>query len=112
MDSSPGKPPIYRIIVAIAVLSVGVAIGSDIVWSSSSGGNWGVAGNWSPNQVPGAGDNVFITNSGTYTVTMNVGASIGSLILGGASGTQTLLLSGFPLNLAMPSMVNSKGILS
>src|SRR5436305_12259191 len=37
-------------------------------WSAAGNGNWNVAGNWSAG-VPTAGQDVFITNAGTKTVT-------------------------------------------
>jgi hypothetical protein len=33
------------------------------VWTNLSGGNPGVASKWSPNQVPGAADNVHSTDA-------------------------------------------------
>lgn len=57
-----------------------------VVWINTNGGNWSVAANWSPNQVPGASDDAVITNDGTYTVVLNVKAAPGSLTLGGAMG--------------------------
>ena len=84
--------------------------GADIVWTNTSSSNWSAPGNWSPNQVPGLADNVFITNNGTYTVTVNASATIVSLTLGGTSGTHTLLLNNndFPLNLNGAGVVNPK----
>ena len=67
---------------------------ADLCWTNIAGGNWSVAGNWDPNQVPGAGDNAYITNNGTFTVAVTVNASVNTLILGGPSGVQTLDLSG------------------
>ena len=64
----------------------------DRVWINPAGGDWSVANNWSPPGTPADGDNVFITNNGTYTVTILTNSmTVGTLILGGASGTQTLL---------------------
>jgi len=68
----------------------GAALGADIVWTNITGGNFATAGNWNPNQVPAAADTAWITNDGTYTVTINTSATIASLMLGGSSGTQTL----------------------
>ena len=64
--------------------------GADIVWNANTTGAWNVAGNWTPSQVPTAADNVFITNNGTYGVTVPAGstAAAGSLTIGGASGAQ------------------------
>src|SRR5262245_56718279 len=36
--------------------------GADVVWTNVSGGNWGTAANWSPNQVPTLNDTAWITN--------------------------------------------------
>ena len=76
-------------------------------------GNWNAAANWSPAQVPGPADNVFITNNGTYTVTLDKPdvdpAVIGSLTLGGASGTQTLSIGNVVLTLNGASVVNANG---
>ncbi len=76
-----------------------VAISSpaaDLVWTNTAAGNWTTAANWSPNSVPGALDSAFITNSGTYTVTVNSTVTVGSLTLGGtnATGIQMLANSG------------------
>ena len=71
-----------------------------ITWTNTSGGNWSVATNWNPNQVPTNTDVVFITTPGTYTVkldittdyrffypTVTLGAG------GGAAGAQTLAMT-------------------
>jgi hypothetical protein len=61
-----------------------------ITWTNIAGGNWNVASNWSPNQAPTTNDIAVITNAGTYTVTLNLNATIAGLTLGGDSGAQTL----------------------
>ena len=38
---------------------------ADIRWAQPVSGNWGVAANWTPAQVPGAADSVSITNEGS-----------------------------------------------
>src|SRR6185295_13568065 len=96
-------------------LSIAVVLGhhthaADIHWSNPLGGDWNVAANWSPNQVPGPADNVFITNSGTYTVTLNVNTTNNSVTLGGDSGTQTLANGEFQLTLNGASTVRSHGV--
>ena len=40
-----------------------------VTWAAAVAGSWQTALDWTPNTVPGAGDNVFITPAGTYTVT-------------------------------------------
>lgn len=68
---------------------------ADLLWTNAAGGAWNTPSNWSPNQVPTAGDRVWITNSGTYRITVSGGGAAGELALGGASGVQTLsLMSG------------------
>jgi hypothetical protein len=63
-------------------------------WLNAAGGNWSAASNWSKGTVPSATDTVLIAQNGTYAVTVDVAATIQRLTVGGASGTQTLLLNG------------------
>src|SRR6266850_341000 len=63
---------------------------ADLIWTNIAGGNWTAAANWSPNQVPTSADTAWITNNGTYTVTVNAAAAATNLLLGVTSGTQTL----------------------
>ena len=55
------------------------ASAADVVWTNTSGGTWATASNWSPNQVPGSADTAWITNNGTYTVTVNASATVNAL---------------------------------
>ena len=61
---------------------------ADIVWTNIAGGNWSSTNNWSPNQVPSTNDTAWITNNGTYAVTLDANVTLGGLALGGDSGTQ------------------------
>src|ERR1017187_1207040 len=72
-----------------SVLLAVAANAADLVWIGGTG-NWNAAGNWSPAQVPTAADNAWITNSGTYTVTVPAGttATSASLTVGGASRSE------------------------
>ena len=63
-----------------------------IVWTNLSGGDWNTPTNWSPNQVPGPVDDVYITNNGSYEVSVSSNSSVGNLFIGGTSGRQTLSL--------------------
>src|SRR5262245_32089393 len=85
--------------------------GVSISWINPSGGDWGNASNWNLGRVPGYCDLVSITLPGTYTVTMTTGASVESITLGAASGTQTLAVVGDTLQLAGWS-INPNGIVS
>jgi hypothetical protein len=64
-----------------------------LVWTNTAGGAWSTAANWSPNAVPAAGDLVFITNSGTYTVSFNTSVNLASLTVGHTSATGLQQLS-------------------
>jgi hypothetical protein len=81
-----------RAIVLFALATIHSS-GAVLVWTNTAGGNWSGATNWSPNQAPGAADQAFITNAGTYSVTVSANATVNQLTLGGGSGVQTLLQS-------------------
>ena len=65
-------------------------------WKSATSGSWFEGANWSKGTVPAAEEEVCITASGTYTVTLaqTTGAtvSVGSLTVGGETGAQTLVV--------------------
>ena len=85
-----------------------------VTWLNAAGGNWNNAANWQDgagtNRVPGAGDDVFITTPGTYTVTLDISTTVNSLTLGGANGTQTFDESTRGLTLDAASTVNANGV--
>jgi hypothetical protein len=74
---------------------------ADIYWKAGVSGDWSTISNWQDStggavlNVPLAGDVVYITGAGTYTVTYGLSSllSYGGLVIGNASGTQTLTLS-------------------
>jgi hypothetical protein len=88
------------------------AFGSDVLWTNSVGGNWSTAVNWNTGTVPGPSDNVLLTNSGNYTVTLDVDATIASLSLGGASGAQTLSDSSHTITINAAITINANGVLN
>src|SRR5262245_7883277 len=88
------------------------AWGEDIEWKNPVSGNWGTPSNWDPAQVPDAADNAIITVSGTYTVTLDVTATVTAVNLGGPSGTQTLAIGANTLTLTGPSTVDTHGVLN
>jgi len=54
-------PSRWAATLALGLLLAAPAGAVDIVWTntaSTASGNWGVAANWLPHQVPGASDNV------------------------------------------------------
>lgn len=81
-----------------------------IIWTNTSGGNWSVAANWNPNQVPGSSDMALITVSGAYTVTLDVNATIAGMTLGGTGGTQTFSVGGNTLTLNGLATINGNGL--
>src|SRR6185369_7618224 len=86
-------------------------IAGTLVWTNTAGGAWTNAANWSPNQVPAAADEAFITNAGVYTVTITANASA-SLTLGGVGGTATIQHTAGSLNLGSASRIAAGGNLT
>lgn len=60
---------------------------ADLVWTNLAGGSWASAANWSPNKVPTATDNAFITNQGSFTVTLGINGAVSNLFLGAGPGS-------------------------
>jgi hypothetical protein len=81
-------------------------------WTNTAGGNWTTAANWSPAGPPTAADTALITTSGTYTITNSAAGVASVLTLGGATGTQTLLLSGGSLTLGTASTGNAQAVVN
>lgn len=85
-----------------------------IFWINRAGGNWSVPSNWSPAQVPDAQHDAFITQSGTYNVTLDLAQAFAhDLTLGSspsAGERQRLLLSGNELDLSK-LMIQANGVL-
>ncbi|MBM3300526.1 MAG: hypothetical protein FJY85_11270, partial [Deltaproteobacteria bacterium] len=74
----------------VSFLAGNPALAGTVSWVSPVGGNWSDGAKWDGGVVPSEGDDVLITVDGTYTVTLNVDATVTSLTLGGSSGVQTL----------------------
>ena len=94
---------INRIRALSAVVSLGVIAGSalaahaqtcSVSWVNAGGGAWTTGSNWSTGVVPGPTDDVCISLDGSYTVTLNGGATVNTLQVGAAgnTGVQTLLV--------------------
>jgi uncharacterized repeat protein (TIGR01451 family) len=103
--SQPLQPELYRAVVSGAAADLaGNPVGADFVWTfrirgplawiNPAGGLWSDAANWSNGVVPGPSDIAFITLSGNYTVLVDRTVSVGTLTLGGASGSPTLWIQG------------------
>jgi hypothetical protein len=108
------SPKQWIAFVSAITFSAFTAHAADLVWIGGTG-NWNVAGNWSPAQIPTAADNAWITNSGTYAVSAPAGstATANSLTLGGASGTQTFSIDRATVTVGpAASVVSSNGVLA
>ena len=105
------KPRLWKpsALLVLIFLSASQTHAADIVWANAGNGNWSSAANWMPNQVPGVGDNAFITNSGNYTVTISADTSVNTVTVGGSSGTQTVALSGGTFTVAGTSIIGPQG---
>ncbi len=97
---------------ALLMSVIGVAHTAEIVWTNTAGGNWNVAVNWSPNQVPSAADHAVITNAGIYTVNLDVNVIVASLVLGAESGQQTLTNFNRTITLDGTSQIRTNAALS
>ncbi len=71
--------------------------GANIQWADSVDGNWSDGTKWSTGTVPGSGDIAYINLDGTYTITMDQNVTLTALVLGAATGTQTLTGSSYDL---------------
>ena len=80
-------------------------------WIGGSG-NWSDTNHWDTGTVPAETDNVLITGSGTYTVTLDVDVTLSDISLGAVSDEQTLSLSSRTLTINGNGTVNSNGSLS
>ena len=110
MKSGNTKSPVLGIATAVALFVAALSAQAAVMnWTNTSGGNWNVAANWLPNQVPSTNDIAVITNAGIYTVTLNVNPTIAGLIVGGSSGTQTVATAGCALALNGEGSVNLHG---
>jgi hypothetical protein len=94
----------------IAITAPAASRAATISWTNTSGGNWSVAANWNPHQVPGLFDNAVITVNGSYAVTLDTSPTINSLTLGGTSGQQTLTNNSFTLTLSSASTIGTNAV--
>lgn len=98
----------------IFALALGQAWAVTYGWTNTLGGDWFLSSNWSPHGTPKDGDTALITNNGTYTIVIPTnGVTLSRIILGGTSGTQTLVQGSFTALYATNLLdVRSHGILT
>jgi hypothetical protein len=90
-------------IFALATFGVNAA---DLVWTNLNGGDWNTAANWSPNIAPGSSDNAYITNNGSYIVTILGTVTVSNFTVGTTGGPLTLNVTG-SLTISGTGSVNS-----
>jgi hypothetical protein len=95
----------------LSLLAPSVARAATVSWVNAAGGAWSQGSNWNTGTPPGQTDDVVITLTGTYTVTLDVDAKVASLTLGATSRTQTLSLPSNVLTLTAGSTVGGHGVL-
>ncbi|HEX3718978.1 MAG TPA: hypothetical protein VH595_13500, partial [Verrucomicrobiae bacterium] len=72
------------------VLAANTVHSTTITWTNTAGGNWSVAANWSPNQVPGTGNIAVLPDVGdSYAVNLDSPALVSGLVVGATSGANT-----------------------
>ena len=89
-----------------------ITTGNVVEWIKPVDGDWGTASNWKPARVPGPTDIATVDLPGRYTVRFNVDSTVGSLVLGGPNGRQTLALNGHTLTLNASSSVGTNGVVN
>jgi hypothetical protein len=101
-----------RLFVLAIVSGVWSAGANTIAWTNLNGGNWSLAPNWNPNQVPTNTDAALITNAGTYAIQVDVDPNVQGLTLGGSSGIQTLLFASAATLTATNATILTNGVIS
>src|SRR6516164_1816440 len=105
----------------LALVRGAIGIQASTISSAWNGGtgNWSVSTDWTPHGVPNNGGgnvyNVTIDSGGTDLVSLDIHATIASLVLGGTSGSSTLQnLSGKAESFEVTgaTTINSTGVLT
>ncbi|MEO8378993.1 MAG: hypothetical protein ABI779_04940 [Acidobacteriota bacterium] len=93
-------------------LSPSTRVSGEIHWNTGNG-NWENGANWSPTIVPTSTDDAYIDAPGTYTVGINTIASVASVQVGAATGTQILSIpTSQSLTFTNASSVGANGTIS
>jgi hypothetical protein len=91
------------------LLGSGLVRATEYVFSNPDGGSWQTAANWTPNGVPGPGDRAIVAGTADYAVTLAAGVEVGSLVVGGQTGSQSLQVVGFALAVQTNAIVTAGG---
>jgi len=81
---------------AAAVLMTSLQAHADVFWSTSAG-DWSVPSNWG-GTIPTSGDNAWVVNGGTATITQS-GEACGALTLGNSAGRGAVQMGNGSLSL-------------
>ena len=105
------------VVLAALMPADALAAGCTDSWARAESGPWSTPANWSTGSVPTSSDEVCITTSGEYTVTLTGSVSIKTLTLGASSGPKQTLLLGGPLssgnlNIATAATISKTGVLN
>ncbi len=98
-DKSLTKITITLFALLAISISASSAFGANIQWADSVDGNWSDGTKWTGGVAPGSGDVAYINFDGTYTVTMDQNVTLTAMVLGAATGTQTLTGSSYDLTI-------------
>ncbi len=98
-------------VLSVLTVLTGKTFAVDIFWVSNKSGIWSDPNNWDTGIVTDSLDNVFITRSGNYTITLDLDATIASFNLGASGGQQTLTASGRLLTIDSTSTIDNRGLL-
>jgi hypothetical protein len=99
------------ILCIVIILAAGSALADHVYWMNPSGGNWNVGSNWNTGTPPTATDIAHINYDGTFFVTLNTNATVQGLLIGGYSGTQTLLCNSWELTVNGSLTIDANGAL-
>ena len=104
--TQPKRNSSKKIILALSLMVAGLFFGNSAwsqttrTWQPAAGGDWQLAGNWSPGGQPAAGDNVIINSDQSAQITNMPGISLNNLTINGScsivssASPQTLTVTG------------------
>ncbi len=105
------KLSLSAFIIGMMMVFTSISNAANVTWLAPVNGNWNDGTKWSGGIAPTVNDTAVITVAGTYTVTLNVNASIAKLVIGNPTGFQTLTMGSQTFTVANSSVINPHGIL-